>query len=172
MAEPLVQHVEQTAKLELDDGTRLVGALSVLPDGSLRLTGTRVLRKPAKGQQSPMRTGDTARLLIPDEGAKKGSGASSTVTLESIADDMLTLSFTNAGGESAQQIQNSLAAGARPRASADDLARYSTVLESLEQDSLERMEKPAQALSAESCRPPVRPVHPGPPLELRPEYFL
>ena len=141
MAEPLVQQIEQTAKLELDDGTRLVGDLSVLPDGSLRLTGTRVLRKPAKGQQSTMRTGDKARLLVPDEGAKKGSGASSTVTLESIADDMLTLSFTDAGGESAQQIQDRLAEGARPRASADDLARYSTVLESLEQDSLERMEK-------------------------------
>jgi len=140
MPEPLVQQAEHTAKLELGDGTRLVGDLSVLPDGSLQLAAARVLRKPASGQQPAMHAGDTARLLIVDDAAKSGAGTSSTVTLGRIAGDTLTLHFTEAGGESAMRIKASLAAGRKSRASADELARYSTVLESLEKESLERME--------------------------------
>jgi len=141
MPEPLAQHAEQTAKLELGDGTRLVGDLSVMPEGSLLLSAARVLRKPASGQQPAMRTGDTARLLIPDSGARGGPATSSNVTLGKISADTLTLHFTDAGGESAKQIQASLAAGPKSRASTQELARYSTVLESLQRESLERMEK-------------------------------
>ncbi len=134
MPEPLAQQVEHTAKLELADGTRLVGDLSVLPDGSLQLSAARVLRKPASGQQPAMHTGDTARLVITD-------GAASPVTLEKIARDTLTLCFTDAGDDSARQILASLGGAAQPAASAAALARYAVILENLERESLARLEK-------------------------------
>ena len=141
MPEPLAQHVEHTAKLELADGTRLVGDISVLPDDSLQLTAARVLRKSVSGQQPAMHTGDKARLVMAGSGAGSRSGVDSPVTLEKIAGDTLTLRFTDPGDESAKQIQASLAGHARPTESAATLARYPVILETLERESLERMEK-------------------------------
>ena len=141
MPEPLVQRIEHTAKLELDDGTRLVGDLSAMPGGKLQLAATRVLRYPGEGKQPALNIGALAKLLLEETQDGQVDKSASAVSLDNIDGSTLILSFTDAGAESARQLRSAL--GASYAASADGVDRtgYGAALEQLKRDSLSRLDK-------------------------------
>ncbi len=141
MPEPLVQRVEQTAKLELEDGTRLVGDLSSMPDGGLQLAATQVLRYPGEGKQPALHTGSRATLVVEDAQSDSGGDTSSPVELTKINGSTLILSFTDAGADASRRIQAALGESDQPSSGAVDRTGYASALEQLERESLSRLEK-------------------------------
>lgn len=142
MPDPVAHPVTLPARLELEDGTRLVGDLSTLPGGGLQLAASRVLRKPASGQEPALRAGTRARLAMAD--ASVAAPAASRVKLEQISGDTILLAFTDTDTDNAadRQLLESLGAivkpAPRPLATPDE---YAAILESFRADSLGLMEK-------------------------------
>ena len=96
MPEPVIQQVELPAKLELDDGARMVGDLSVLPDGSLQLSGTSVIRLAQGQKQLKLQPGTKARLELADATEVGEATRSNPVTLSKIEGKTLILLFADA----------------------------------------------------------------------------
>ena len=140
MPDPVAHPVTLPARLELEDGTRLVGDLSTLPGGGLQLAASRVLRKPASGQEPALRAGTRARLAMAD--ASVAAPAASRVKLEQISGDTILLAFTDTDNAADRQLLESLGAivkpAPRPLATPDE---YAAILESFRADSLGLMEK-------------------------------
>ncbi len=141
MPEPVVQPAALSAKLELEDGTRLAGDMSALPGGGLQLAGARILRKPSSGQPPALQAGARAKLVLADADATAGAGESSPVTLQQVNGDTLLLAFTDANSQSARQIHASLAASPRAQTSPETLAEYPDILMSFQRESLDQLEK-------------------------------
>ena len=102
MPEPLAQPSALRAKLELEHGTRLVGDLSALRGGGLQLAATRILRKPASGQEPALLSGAGARLVL-EAGPVAGTAAASAVTLQQVNGDTIELAFADADAASAKR---------------------------------------------------------------------
>ena len=140
MPEPLAQPSALSAKLELEDGTRLVGDLSALGGGGLQLAATRILRKPASGQEPALLSGAGARLVL-EAGPVAGTAVASAVTLQQVNGDTIELAFADADAASAKALLSRLEATPRvPAAAAMTTGPVSTV-ESFQADSLVRLEK-------------------------------
>ena len=142
MPELQPQPVERTAKLELTDGTRLAGDLSLLPNGDLEIAATRVIRKPSSGEQAAPAAGTEARLTVED--AVTASPAGSTpVTVKEVSEEALILAFTDASSPDAQEILSSLKASVEIPAAPESLADsgYTSLLDSLKRDSLTQLEQ-------------------------------
>ena len=140
MPESQTQTVERPAKIELTDGTRLAGDLSILPGGSLLLSAARVLRKPSSGQQPMLEPGTEAQLVV-DHAADDGATGPDPVTLVEIKGDTLVLAFSDASGETARKIQMSLTGARQSADTPEELAEYPAILESLKRDSLAQLEQ-------------------------------
>jgi len=140
MPEPVVQPSTLSAKLELPDGTRLVGDLSALPDGGLQLAASRVLRRSVSGQEPSLQSGTDAQLVL-DADLVAGTPAVSAVTLQQVKGDTIRLAFADARATSAMALLSRLeATGSAPAATTAQSAP-STTLESFQADSLGRLEK-------------------------------
>ena len=139
MPEPVMQPVERSAKLELEDGTRLVGDLSPLPDGTLQLASTRILRKPWSGEQPALKTGGRGRLVtIDSEDTDSDAGA---VTLERITGSTMILAFADPASDAARQVHASLAAARSEPGQAAAPGGYPAILQSFQRDCLGQLEK-------------------------------
>ncbi|MBP6681879.1 MAG: DUF1631 family protein [Halioglobus sp.] len=140
MPEPVAQPSTLSAKLELADGTRLVGDLSALPDGGLQLAASRVLRKSASGQEPALHSGTGAQLVL-DVDPLAGAPAVSAVTLQQVRGDTIRLAFADARATSAMALLSRLKSTAPvPVATATHAAPPST-LELFQAESLGRLEK-------------------------------
>ena len=142
MPELQPQHVERTAKLELTDGTRLAGDLSLLPNGDLEVAATRVIRKASSGKQVAPAAGTEARLTVED--AVTASPAGSTpVTVKEVSEEALIIAFSDASAPDAQEILRSLKAPEEVPPAPESLADsgYTSILDSLKRDSLTQLEQ-------------------------------
>ena len=143
MPETQTQPVDRPAKLELADGTRLAGDLSLLPAGNLRLADTRILRKPQSAGQATLEAGTEAQLTLED--AITGAAAESAlVTVKAVDGDALVLAFADARTAEARHICDSLSAAshaAQESAVAANLAEYPVILDMLKRDSLVKLEQ-------------------------------
>ncbi len=140
MPEPVAQQSTLSAKLDLADGTRLVGDLSALPDGGLQLAASRVLRKSASGREPVLQSGTGAQLVL-DADPVAGPPAASAVTLQQVKGDTIRLAFADAGATSAKALLSRLkSTSPAPVATAIPPAPPS-ILESFQADSLGRLEK-------------------------------
>ncbi|MGL4564243.1 MAG: hypothetical protein ACRCVD_03040, partial [Halioglobus sp.] len=140
MPEPAAQPSTLSAKLELADGTRLVGDLSALPDGGLQLAASRVLRKSASGQEPSMQSGTGAQLVV-DADLVAGAPAVSAVTLQQVKGDTIRLAFADARAMSAMALLSRLEATAPAPAATAAEPVPPTTLERFQADSLGRLEK-------------------------------
>ena len=141
MPEPVIQQVELPAKLELDDGARMVGDLSVLPDGSLQLSGTSVIRLAQGQKQLKLQPGTKARLELADATEVGEATRSNPVTLSKIEGKTLILLFADAASEAARLMHASLGGATPPAAAAANQERAPAILESFRKDSLEQLER-------------------------------
>ncbi len=140
MPEPVAQPSTLSAKLELADGTRLVGDLSALPDGGLQLAASRVLRKSASGQEPALQSGTGAQLVV-DADLVAGTPAVSAVTLQQVKGDTIRLAFADARAMSAMALLSRLEATAAAPAATAAQPAPSTTLDRFQADSLGRLEK-------------------------------
>lgn len=140
MPEPVAQPYTLSAKLELADGTRLVGDLSALPDGGLQLAASRILRKSASGQEPSLQSGTGAQLVV-DADLVAGAPAVSAVTLQQVKGDTIQLAFADARATSAVALLSRLEATAPAPAATAAQPAPPTALENFQADSLGRLEK-------------------------------
>lgn len=140
MPEPLVRQVEHPATLELEDGSRIAGGLSCLPDGSLQLAATGEIGQRLARRQLALQPGDRARLELADGETAGGTRQTDQVTLRKIRGDSLILTFTDADSAAARHIHARLNRAVPPAAGPGDASRYPAILQVFRQDSLERME--------------------------------
>ncbi len=139
MPEPLSQPGERQAKLELEDGTRLAGELSMLPGGDLQLATARIIRKPSSGQPPAARTGTTAQLAMdePDTGSPT---AASKVTVLKVSGDSLVLALQTPDSDAARQLLARLSGAIAKPATPEIAAGYVQILDSLRERSLAQLE--------------------------------
>ena len=142
MPELQTQAVERTAKLELTDGTRLAGDISLLPNEDLKVAAARVIRKPSSGEQVVLVAGIEARLTVEDP--VTGSPAGPTpVTVKEISGEAMILAFADASAPDAQEIlsglKESVEAPAAPEGSVHP--GYPAILDALKRDSLAQLEQ-------------------------------
>mgnify|MGYP003630452851 FL=1 len=140
MPEPQTQPVDRPAKLELADGTRLAGDLSLLPIGALRLAATRIIRKPHSGGQPHLETGSEAQLTIEDT-VTRSAATPSLVTVKEISGDTLMLAFNDAGTEASIQITNKLTSALMETVAPGLLAEYPAILDTFRHDSLVQLDQ-------------------------------
>ena len=147
MPEPIVKPIERPAKLELDDGTRLVGDLSLLPDGRLQLAAMRIIRKPVSGEPDLLQVDTQARLVMADVDADRGTRVAGLVTIANIDGETLTLTFDDV--EAAQWVRASLTSVPFQQVPPEVLATYPPILEAFQRESLERLAELLKPFAAE-----------------------
>lgn len=140
MSENKTQSVDRTAKLELTDGTRLAGDLSLLSDGDLRLTATSIIRKPHAGGQPALRTGSEAQLTIEDNITRSATTAV-PVTVKKVTDHSLALAFSDSESKAAKYIARKLSALSPNTDAPEELTEYSVILDMLKRDSLIQLDQ-------------------------------
>ena len=154
MPESQAKPVTSNAILELDGGVRLTGDLTVLADGRLQLGSARLQKGSAPGGKVSLRPGKKIVLSLPPE-----AGAESvSVTVAGIAGNKVTLAFSWPDGDEAKSFRDALAG--KPRGPAKTAvvaanAQYSSLLETLRAQSLNRLEgllKPFLTVCLEAFR--------------------